>query len=277
MKNLLIPVDFSDAARNAFHYAMAMAQQAGFEKATLAHVFLPESAGEADYIPPVHAIMQSRRELLNNFFNELKKAFDGEFPVPVEPELLVGFPADEIAKQSELYDMIVMGTTGESGLLERVFGSVSSSVSQRAYCPVLLVPETVTYQPLKNLVYASHYDTQGEAVISRLMDFNRLFNAHLHFVHVKREKDAPLEVEHRELFDKLFQKGAPPFSFDIAEVAGDSVPEGLNQYAKANNAQLIVMATRHRSFWDNILHRSQTKRMALSTAFPLMVLHLDVE
>ncbi len=277
MKNLLIPVDFSDAARNAFHYAMAMAQDADFEKATLAHVFLPESAGEADYIPPVHAIMKSRRELLNNFHSELRKAYGGSFPIPVEPELMVGFPADEIAKQSELYDMIVMGTTGESGLLERVFGSVSSSVSQRAYCPVLLVPDEVAYQPLKNLVYASHYDTQGAEVINRLIAFNRHFNAHLHFVHVKREKDAPLEAEHRELFEELFKKGEPPFSFDIAEVAGNSVSEGLSEYAKANNAQLIVMATRHRSFWDNILHRSQTKRMALNTAFPLMVLHLDVE
>ena len=276
MKNLLIPVDFSNASRNAFRYAMELAVHIGAEKAKLVHVFLPESSGEADFIPPVHALMETRQQLLNDFLGELVSDHTGGLPIDVQTELLVGFPADEIASKSQDFDLVVMGTTGDGGVLERVFGSVSSSVSQRAECPVLLIPKEISYTPVRHMVYASHYDAHHEAVVKKLIAFNRLFNAHIHFVHVKRKKDLPFEKEQRELFEALFVQGEPPFAFEMAEVQDDSVVEGLSDYAAANGAQVIVMATRHRGFWENILHSSQTKKMVLSTEIPLLILHLDI-
>lgn len=277
MKNLLIPVDFSDASRNAFRYAMELAQHIGAEQAKLVHVFLPESAGEADFIPPVNALMETRIRLLNEFLEELIADTPGGLPIDVQTEMLVGFPADEIASKSEAFDLIVMGTTGDGGVLERIFGSVSSSVSQRAECPVLLIPTKVAFSPIKRMVYASHYDAHHETVVKKLIGFNRWFNAHIHFVHVNRKKDMPFEKEQGQLFEELFEQGEPPFAFEMAEVKDNSVVEGLSEYASAHRAQVIVMATRQRGFWDNILHSSQTKKMVLSTATPLLVLHLDLE
>jgi len=170
-----------------------------------------------------------------------------------------------------------MGTTGDGGVLERVFGSVSSSVSQRAGCPVLLIPKDVRYAPIKHMVYASHYDAHHETVVKKLIAFNRLFNAHVHFVHVQRNKDIPFEKEQGKLFEELFEQGDPPFAFEMAEVKDDSVVEGLSAYAAAHGAQVIVMATRHRGFWENILHSSQTKKMVLAAETPLLILHLDMD
>lgn len=277
MKNLLIPVDFSNASRNAFHYAMELAAHIGAERAKLVHVFLPQSAGEVDFIPPVNALMETRNNLLNDFLEELTADRPAGLPIEVQTELLVGFPADEIAARSEDFDLVVMGTTGDGGLLERVFGSVSSSVSQRADCPVFLIPKDVTFSPIKQMVYASHYDAHHETVVKKLIDFNSWFNAHIHFVHVKKKKDIPFEKEQGKLFKELFEKGDPPFAFEMAEVKDDSIVEGLNEYAASHNAQVIVMTTRHRGFWDNILHSSQTKKMVLSAATPLLILHLDLE
>lgn len=277
MKNLLIPVDFSNASRNAFRYAMELAEHIGAESARLVHVFLPESSGEADFIPPVNALMETRQKLLDDFLEDLTDERSGGLPVEVQTELLVGFPADEISTKSEDFDLIVMGTTGDGGVLERIFGSVSSSVSQRAECPVLLVPKSVSYTPIKHMVYASHYDAHHETVVKKLINFNKWFNAHVHFVHVKRKKDIPFRKEQGKLFEELFEKGDPPFAFEMAEVKDDSIVEGLNDYASDHKAQVIVMATRHRGFWDNILHSSQTKKMALSTERPLLILHLDLE
>lgn len=277
MKNLLIPVDFSNASRNAFQYAMELAAHIGAEQAKLVHVFLPESSGEADFIPPVNALMETRHKLLNDFLEDLTSESPGDLPVKVQTELLVGFPADEIASKSEDFDLVVMGTTGDGGVLERVFGSVSSSVSQRAECPVILIPKDVRYAPIKHMVYASHYDAHHETVVKKLIAFNRLFNAHVHFVHVQRKKDIPFEQEQGKLFEELFEQGDPPFAFEMAEVKDDSVVEGLSAYAAAHGAQVIVMATRHRGFWENILHSSQTKKMVLSAETPLLILHLDMD
>ena len=160
-------------------------------------------------------------------------------------------------------------------MLERIFGSVSSSVSQRSYCPVILVPAEAKFKPYKHLLFASRYDEESRATIEQLAAFNRPFNAHLHFVHVRESGDEGKREQASAIFEELFENGEPPFSFDITETEGSSVAEALSNYAQEQGVQLVVMATRHRGFWENIVHRSQTKRMALTTDVPLMVLHVD--
>lgn len=276
MKTMLVPTDFSDAARNAFYYALKLAEALKVETVEVVHVFLPETAGEADFIPPVAQLLESRREMLRSFVTEsLREA--GPAPCAVTRDVLVGFPGDELAQASEDYDMIVMGATGQGGILSKVFGSVSSSVSQRAYCPVLLVPHDARYQPIRHIIYASSYDSADKKMIDKLAAFNQPFKAHVHFVHVRRKKDAPVGFSRakEEIFGELFREGEPDFAFDIAEVEGEDVTECLSRYAGEKNAELAVMVTRHRSIWQSILHRSQTKRMALATPVPLMVLHLE--
>lgn len=273
MKKILIPTDFSDASRNALRYALQLMEKLPIESIVLAHVFLPDTRGEVDFIPPIAEVMKSREAMLEHFLEEIGEE-EGPFTTKITPKLLVGFPADELVKASEDYDIVVMGATGAGGVLERIFGSVSSSVAQRAHCPVLVVPEGLAYQPLKHIVYASHYDSSSPEVVEKLIAFNRNFNAHLHFVQVREAKDLPFEASYRQIFEELFESGEPPFSFDMAEVSSNSVAEGLNDYAEQQGAQMIVMATRQRGFWGQILHRSQTKRMALTTELPLMVLHI---
>lgn len=274
MKHILIPVDFSDASRNAFRYAIDFSKQLKPESIKLTHVFLPETTGEVDFIPPVAEIMKSREKMLQAFYDEMKEAY-APFPCHISTEVKVGFPADELTKASENFDLVIMGKTGDSNLLDRIFGSVSSSVSQRAYCPVLLVPAEARYTNYQHIVYASYYKPSDRDMVEQLMAFNANFNAHLHFVHVREDEDDSLAEGQAQIFKELFEKGEPGFSFDMAEVENDAVDEGLSQYAHDNGADLVVMATRHRGFWENIVHSSQTKRMALTTNLPLIVLHLE--
>jgi nucleotide-binding universal stress UspA family protein len=55
--------------------------------------------------------------------------------------VLIGDPSDKIIKfaNAEKADLIIMGTTGLSGLAKFVFGSVARNVSEKANCPVMLV------------------------------------------------------------------------------------------------------------------------------------------
>ena len=67
----------------------------------------------------------------------------------------------------------------------------------------------------------------------------------------------------------------PDFSFEIAEVDGETVAEGLNNYIQDHPMDLVVMVNLHRKFWDGLFHKSRTKQMALTTKTPLMVLHME--
>ncbi|MCB0553351.1 MAG: universal stress protein [Phaeodactylibacter sp.] len=273
MKTILVPTDFSDTSQNAFRYAAKLAEVMNADSIQVAHVFLPETTGEADFIPPVVEIMESRKEMLKSFVSELLDE-NQPLPCPVGQELLVGFPADELSIASKDYSYLVMGATGQSGILDKVLGSVSSSVSQRAACPVLLIPDQTSFTPYRHIIYASNYDSINEAMLEKLIRFNRHFKAHLHFVHIRAEKGQPLGDALEAIFRQLFDNGEPDFAFDVVELEDENVAEGLNHYAEKVGAGLVVMVTRHRSFWQSILHHSETKRMALSPRFPLMVMHL---
>jgi nucleotide-binding universal stress UspA family protein len=55
--------------------------------------------------------------------------------VSLETQVIIGNPSDEIIKfaHDEKIGLIVMGTTGLSGLSKIVFGSVARNVSEKAY------------------------------------------------------------------------------------------------------------------------------------------------
>jgi nucleotide-binding universal stress UspA family protein len=273
MNKILVPIDFSDAAQNAFRYAVKLAGIMKPEVIEVVHVFLPETTGEADFIPPVVQLMQSRKEMLRSFVADLI-AENEALPYQIEQDTLVGFPADEITQASEQADLIIMGTTGQSGFLEQAFGSVSSSTAQRASCPVLLIPHDVTFTPYQHIIYASNYDSANPQTLERLLAFNLYFNAQVHFVHVRASQSKLPEYTREEIFNRLFADGEPDFAFEIAEVEAETVSDGLTSYAEQSGASLVVMATRQRGFWQSIFHRSQTKRMALATRLPMMVMHL---
>lgn len=274
MKKVIVPTDFSETARNAFHYAQDFAMAAGNIELTVVHVFMPQVEAEyPNFVPPVAEFMKIREEMLDEFLQENRKHEAGD--LSMRTELLVGFGADEIVRTSEEADFIIMGTTGQSNVLNRIFGSVSSSVAKKAHCPVILVPPGVTFQGIRHILYASNYESAHETMLGKLLMFNRLFNANVHFVHVRTEGETDFSRTKEEIFEDLFESGEPTFAFEIEAVEGETVAEGLSQYADQEPIDLVVMVNCRHSFWESFFEKSQTRRMAIHTKHPLMVLHLE--
>ena len=61
--------------------------------------------------------------------------------ISLNSRVIIGEPADETIKfaNNKRIDLIIMGTTGLSGIKKFVFGSVARNVSEKANCPVMLV------------------------------------------------------------------------------------------------------------------------------------------
>ncbi|MDX1943655.1 MAG: universal stress protein [Saprospiraceae bacterium] len=268
IKNILVPTDFSETAKNAFFYAQALAKVVG-AKLKVIHVFMPSAETEyPNFVPPVADYLKVREDMLKDFMAEVDP--EGK----LENDILIGFAADEVITASKNYDLVVMGTTGSGGILNKLFGSVSSNCAQRAHCPVLLIPKGTTFDSFKEILYASNYESADDELIEALMEFNKPFGASIHFVHV-RDDDSNFEKTKEEIFEELFKNGEPSFGFHIAETDAETVAEGLGEYAMAHNIDLAVMAHRHRNFWEGFFHRSQTKQLALATQMPLLVFHCN--
>ncbi|MCF8247024.1 MAG: universal stress protein [Saprospiraceae bacterium] len=279
MKNIIVPTDFSPAAKGAFQFALDLAELQG-GKVKAVHIYHPEFDPESNWLNNSFLDGVSfAKERLDTFVKEeLAAAGAGQVAteVEVEQEVITGFAVDEILEQSRCkdIDLMVMGSTGERGFLEKMFGSVSTNVTQRAECPVMLVPQGVQFHGFKHIMYASNYEAAERPTLHKLVDVANTFHANIHFVHVAEEGDSKTyqEVESR-LFNVLFNGNEPSFAFSLTKIEGNSVVDGLNDYAIKYNIDLVVMVSPHRNFWEQLFHKSVTKAMTLNTKIPILVLH----
>lgn len=279
MKNILVPTDFSSAAKGAFQFALDLAALQG-GKVKAVHIYHPEFDPESNWLN--NSFLDGvgfAKERLDAFVKaEINDASAGNLtaPVQVEQEVITGFAVDElleISKRKDV-DMMVMGSTGERGFMEKLFGSVSTNVTQRAESPVMLVPQGVKFKGFNHIMYASNYEAAERPTLHKLVDVANAFDADIHFVHVAEEGDSKSyqEIENR-LFKILFNGDDPSFAFNLTKIEGASVVDSLNDYAVKHDIDLVVMVCPHRSFWEQLFHKSVTKAMALNTKLPILVLH----
>jgi nucleotide-binding universal stress UspA family protein len=278
IRKILVPTDFSKTSKDAFIFARHLADAFQAKVDTL-HVYHPELDRSNNLVPErVSGIDELKRELLDTFVkeNSSEKSELGDVQTlpKLRQEVTVGFAAEEIVRRSREggYDLIVMGTTGKSGLIETMFGSVSSSVAQNANCPVLFIPDGARYKGFNKMLYASSYQPGDEEVIHEIVDFASLFPADLDFVHVEEGLDDGFQLKSSD-FEQLFQ--GKRASFRLVTVESKSVADGLMRYAAKNDTDLLVLGTVHRGFLEKLMHRSVTKRVLMKTFLPLLVLHYD--
>lgn len=141
IERVLVPLDFSEFAQEAFEYAAVLAKQFG-AKVRLVHA-LEETAYPLDFalfgVSEAAALRGRIQARLQELVAVLKA--DG---VDAEVVCDVGTPAEVIVKEAERFRLgakgaIVMGTHGRRGLNRLALGSVAEYVVRHAACPVFTV------------------------------------------------------------------------------------------------------------------------------------------
>ncbi len=135
IQKILVPVDFSDCAMKAVHYAVAFAHQFNAELHLL-HVAEPLAA--VPELGPV-SIMPLRESA------EALEVLRANVSDTTECHALLrsGSPCTEIVKAAaELeVDLILISTRGHRGVAHMLLGSTAEKVVRYAGCPVLIVRE----------------------------------------------------------------------------------------------------------------------------------------
>lgn len=280
VKSIIVPTDFSDTASNAFVHAQHLAALYD-SPITVLHVYHPEVDPTNPYLAePVTDLRELKEELLEKFIDQHRAdtSASSDVPVSVSSEMVIGFAGEEIIRLANERHaaMIVMGMTGESGIFGKLFGSVSSHVSQKADTPVLLIPQDARFSEYRKIVYASNYLRGDEVVLSRILSFGASFDAQFHIVHVQMDPEQKVDPAAREAFRNFFARHGSGQKMVFRELQGEEVPFELNRYIEENDIDLTVMLTRHRSFWQNLLHKSVVRHMATITSKPMLVIHFDL-
>ncbi|MGH8067830.1 MAG: universal stress protein [Candidatus Entotheonellia bacterium] len=147
LKQILIPIDFSDYSDQALRWGVSLAQKYG-ARLLLLHVIpevleevsARESAGEQLMIDLTAEVEAHLHEIARQGLKE---------GLAVDVRVADGEPADAILRMArqEKVDLIVMGTHGRTGLSHLLLGSTAEAVVRAAACPVFTVRASATHAP----------------------------------------------------------------------------------------------------------------------------------
>lgn len=140
IRQILVPVDFSEHSRKSLRYARPFAEQFGASMSLL-HVIEPMVfPGEFAYAPVEPEDMDEQR--MAKARQQLKKmAEELAATVPVESSVRLGRAWKEIvdtARTKEV-DLLIISTHGYTGLKYALLGSVAEKIVRHSPCPVLVV------------------------------------------------------------------------------------------------------------------------------------------
>ena len=279
IKNILVPIDFSTTARNAYQYAKKLAEtlNASVTLINIEEYYMPISEIPFEPFPENENYITEEME---NFIKDENTSNDWiMLNQKLKNKTLKGDLTGSIIALSDenSTDLIVIGTTGLQDFLSKITGSISLTVASKAHCPVILVPHLAKWKDIKKIMYASNYDSTSSQMIKEIIDFSLILNAKVHFVHVE---DFSSKEEIRKtavMKEELFELTDHIASLEVHSIYGDDKIEDLQHYAQHNDIDLMAFASKRRGFWDNFMHKSVTEHIALSTEKPMMLLHLNNE
>ena len=135
LKQILVPIDFSDCSKKALRYAIPFARQFEAEITLLNVIQYP--VGAVELMIGYGQIVDESKKALDTQWAEIKGL------VPSRTVLREGNPPVEIVRAAtELdSDLIILSTHGHSGLAHVLLGSTAERVVRYAPCPVLVVRE----------------------------------------------------------------------------------------------------------------------------------------
>lgn len=140
IKNILIPIDYSERSGATMSYAVSLAKEYD-AKLHLVHVYEPpiaytDGGFAATVLPPADVIdVEAERDRLT--------AAIPSGDLAVQTQFVIGNPSEELVDyaKAQNVDLIVMGTHGRTGLTRLLMGSVAEGVLRHASCPVLTVKQ----------------------------------------------------------------------------------------------------------------------------------------
>jgi nucleotide-binding universal stress UspA family protein len=271
MKRILVPCDFSGPSKEAFKVASEIAQKAKGEIFVVYAIpnpalYNPGISGEG-FAYSDQLIMDIETDAKENF--EQLKATVGQ-GIQTSLQLKVGSIFEFIKEftRTRKIDLIVMGTSGSSGLQEILIGSNTEKVVRFADVPVLVVRTAFTLSSVKNILVPSTLGLDQTGFFKNVTDLQTFFNATLHVLLVNTPDGFRRNAEAQEAFAEFarhYHLSNCQFHFrsDYSEEAG------IMDFMQHEKMDLLAMGTHGRIGLAHLFNGSITEHVVNHIEYPV--------
>lgn len=266
MFTILFPTDFSAPAAHALQYAVALAEKITAKVVLFHAVPVPLQDPNTFFKPAeIYSKDESQTKL-----EALKAQVAAR--VPCDTVLKVGYSVTELTDYMEenFVDIVMLGTRGAGNTPDTLVGSTTDGLIQKTKRPVLVIPAGASFVPPGRIVLAADLKETNRTSLDSLIALARLFKAEVLVVNVTSdagelpEKKAVEALKLEEYLDEI------PASMHV--VVDDEVTEAIEDFALANNAQMLAVVARKHVFIGSLFHDSVTRKLTLHTDLPLLTM-----
>ncbi|MCX8112088.1 MAG: universal stress protein [Bacteroidia bacterium] len=282
MKAILHLTDFSDVARNAYAYAIQIAQKLNAEL-HIAHIYDRPYAsiayqGGLSAIVDAEMDMKIRGELLKHLeaYAASLSASGTRVLLHLWGDLTVWRP-DEYIDKVPGTGLIVMGTRGATSLWHGgIFGTNTARLIRHSPVPVLAIHPKNTYTAYqKVLLPVDIFDDMTVPLIQEAVHFLRPWAGVKVTLLIINTPYVFYDTPSIDRFLGQVKEAVKHEPMELRVYNDISVEEGLRQAMEAEKADLLVMGTHARKGLAQLLFGSITENVAQHLEYPLLAFPLQ--
>ena len=271
INHILVPTDFSEAAQNALPYALEIALKTGAKLTILHSIEEPY-----DFAPMIEEYREKMRNNVENIFHrKIDKILEQQryHLINIKTSIVYGpavFAMLDETKDLGI-DLVVMGTTGATGLNRVLFGSNTTEIILRSEVPILAIPEKSPYKGVPHITFLTDYNDGDLNALENTVSFAQIFEAEISVLHITGKLTLREEIMHRGFKDIASKQIAyDKMKFELT--AADELVEGVNEFFSLQPSSLVAMVKYKKPFFTKLLHKNHSKEMGFYTTLPLLVL-----
>lgn len=271
MKQILVPTDFSECARNASETAIAIAKRYGAQLHFYHFMSIPVdwmnlNLDEPRIYPDVTAEVNRIQGELENLVESANNR-----GVAARSFLSYADSPDAIPRYAREHgiSMIIMGSHGAKGIKELIMGSNAQKVVRHSRIPVLILKEPMNAVETPSVLFVSDFEPEMAAPFEKVVDFAEKLGAKIHLLYINTPSDfhQSWEIEERmESFVALASRNLG----EKMTINASSFEEGLEKYCEMHPTGFLAIATHHRRGLSRIFEGSLTEKIVNHVNVPIM-------
>lgn len=266
---IIFPTDFSPNAAQAFPFAVEIARKLNAVIYVLHTYQLPYQRSDM-FVSVMDIMKQDAERAVHKFMTDTaaNPAFAG---LKLEPVVRIGDVADTCVELAEEIKagLIVMGTTGASGLEEVFMGSNAAATISKAKIPVLSIPPGSIWSEPRRLGFAYDLSDVDQSAIEFLKQISLAYNSELLVLHVQEDDKDAREQNPEASVANLFAG----LQYQFFQTEEGDVEEAIHKFAEVYQPDWMILIHHERGFLQRLFGNSLTKQVAYHTKLPMLALH----
>lgn len=264
MKNILLMIDLSAKKDNVSQYALKLAQQ--LKSNIVLSYIIDEAAG--DYAQALSELEKLKGAFENSFKPEEYKSVitclveKGEFTNAVQG----------LVKELHI-ELILMGAADGKNDTGFLFGSKVRDIVDKVNCPILLIPEQVKFQGIKNILYVTDMRYSAPEIVTQLVALADPLNVQVSILHVCADGLPDLAEETiNDLFTDAISSSIRQ-RLKVYKASKKNPAEPVISQLIADGQQgILAIAHRKQHFFDHLFTDTPVKEAGIYKQLPILLM-----